>query len=261
MSTIGRRDFIAASVARIEENVRACARSRNPGHPLSQQRLPGSRATLAEAGLILRERAAPVLRQQPVTNVVVKRGIRPVAQAGNHAMLYGVERHVIDMSLEIQIVTDRMLPESTLPQRNLSIPATGNLRSRPDDRVRKSAFDEAQSDRIVGIPFRQGHDNVNVVRQDHDRIDHERMRCASLLDGRAERLDVVDQRRRGSIRERDGEEERAARNEITTVPFNLTRVSWNHSPDCGAVFPDFVQATRKRVASSQSGLRSYDPAP
>jgi len=36
-------------------------------------------------------------------------------------MLYGVEMHVIDMSLEIQIVTDRMLPESTLPQRNLSI--------------------------------------------------------------------------------------------------------------------------------------------
>jgi hypothetical protein len=58
---------------------------------------------------------------------------------------------------------------------------------------------------------------VNVVRQDHGRVDSERMRRARFLDGRAERFKVVDQRSRGSIREGGGEEKRAARKEITTV--------------------------------------------
>ena len=46
-----------------------------------------------------------------------------------------------------------------------------------------------------------------MVRQDHDRVDCERMRRVRFFDGGAERLDVVDQRPRGSIRERDGKEE------------------------------------------------------
>ena len=56
-----------------------------------------------------------------------------------------------------------------------------------------------------------------MIRQDHNRVNGKWVRGARLLDRRAQRLDVVDQRSGGSIRQRDGEEIRSALNEITTV--------------------------------------------
>ncbi len=82
--------------------------------------LPQLRATLPEVRLILHEIAVPVLWQYTATHEAVKRGIRPVAHAGNQPMLDGIEMDMVDMSLEIPLVANCMLPEATLPQRNLS---------------------------------------------------------------------------------------------------------------------------------------------
>jgi len=71
-------------------------------------------------------------------------------------MLHGIEMDVVDMALEITLVANRMFPETTLPQRNLSAPVARDRRSKLDDPVRKPAFDKAQSNRVVRISFRQG---------------------------------------------------------------------------------------------------------
>jgi hypothetical protein len=69
---------------------------------------------------------------------------------------------------------------------------------------------------------------VQVVRQDHNRIDRERMQAARLSHRCTQAVNMIDQRARGSIGERHREEKRSACNEIPTVPDHaamLTRIS------------------------------------
>jgi hypothetical protein len=116
--------------------------------------------------------------------------------------------NIVDMSLVVPVVPYGMLPKATLPEGRLSVLVTCDRRPRFHDGFRKSAFDEQPSVRVVRVPFRQRHDNVQVVRQRHDRIDGERTRAARLPHGGAQSVDVIDPR--GSIYERQGEEKRAA---------------------------------------------------
>jgi hypothetical protein len=87
---------------------------------------------------------------------------------------------------------------------------TRDRSSRFDHRVSKSSLDETPSIWIVGVSFRQGHDNVQVVRQDHDRVDCEWMRTARVPCGNAQRVNVVDQHPGAPVQERHGKEKRSA---------------------------------------------------
>jgi len=69
---------------------------------------------------------------------------------------------------------------------------------------------------------------VQVLRQHYDRINREPIRSACLANRRAQRLNVIEQGSRRSVRERDGEEERPACCEIPTISDHvemLTRIS------------------------------------
>ncbi len=65
-----------------------------------------------------------------------------VPNSGHEAMLDGIEVDVIEVSLEIPLITDGMFPESTLPQREFPIPAAHDGRARLRDAVGESAFDQ-----------------------------------------------------------------------------------------------------------------------
>jgi hypothetical protein len=136
--------------------------------------------------------------------------------------------NIVDVPLEISVISNGVLPKTTLPQRDLSISAAYDHRPRFHDGVRKSAFDEAQSIRVIRVAIRQRHDNVQVVRQDHNRIDRERMRAARVSHSRAQGNDVIDQRLRSSVRDRHGKEKRSTRDDIPTIPDHasiVTRIS------------------------------------
>ena len=45
----------------------------------------------------------------------MKRRMRPVAHTRDQAVLDGIEMDVVDVVLEIPVVADRVLPESSLP--------------------------------------------------------------------------------------------------------------------------------------------------
>ncbi len=58
---------------------------------------------------------------------------------------------------------------------------------------------------------------MKMIGKDHDRVDHERTFSTRDPKGRAQRADVLDQRARAAVGERDSEEERAAWNEIPPI--------------------------------------------
>ena len=59
--------------------------------------------------------ATPVGRQQPARDITVKAAIGPVADPGGLSMLCRIAMNVIDMSSEVRVVADGVLPVAALP--------------------------------------------------------------------------------------------------------------------------------------------------
>ena len=68
--------------------------------------------------------------------------MRPVAHAGDEAMLHGIDVGVIDVPLEIPVVADRVFPKSSLPQRVFAIRVALDWCTRFDDGCGEAAFDQ-----------------------------------------------------------------------------------------------------------------------
>ena len=98
-------------------------------------------------------------------------------------MLHGIEVDVIDVSLEILLVTNGVLPESTLPQRDFTISVARDRSTRLDDGCSEPALDQMPTIRKIGISLGQCHDDVEVIGQYDHCIDGERM-FASRCDHR-----------------------------------------------------------------------------
>lgn len=59
--------------------------------------------------------ATPIGRHQSARDITVKAAIGPVADPGGVSMLYRIEMNVIDMSSEVDVVADGVLPVAALP--------------------------------------------------------------------------------------------------------------------------------------------------
>jgi hypothetical protein len=66
---------------------------------------------------------------------------------------------------------------------------------------------------------------MQVIRQNHGRVDVEGMRLPRRPKRRTQGGDVIDQRARLSIRQRHGEEVRPARNEIPAISHHAGRIT------------------------------------
>jgi hypothetical protein len=101
--------------------------------------------------------AAPVSRQQTVLHMAVEAAVRPVANASDITVLHRIEVNVIDVTLEVRIISDCVLPKTSLPDSRFTPPY---LAPRPQLRRRQlageSAFDLAPAFREIGIAGRQG---------------------------------------------------------------------------------------------------------
>jgi len=90
-------------------------------------------------------------------------------------MLHGIVVNVINVRLQIAIVSDFMFPEMSLPH---AAPAMANSRSRPvlfhaapsQKFVTELRFDRCDARRVVGIAGRQRQKKMPVVRQQHNRV-------------------------------------------------------------------------------------------
>jgi hypothetical protein len=80
--------------------------------------------------------------------------------------------NVVDVAFKIDVIADGMLPIPTLPKSSFSVWMACDHRSGLYNGCSKSAFDQTYSD---GQVRRQGHYDVHVIRQNHNRIDGERV--------------------------------------------------------------------------------------
>ena len=60
--------------------------------------------------------ARPILGQQSLSHIQVKRRIRPIADAGHEAVLDRIEMNVIDVPRKVVFVANGVLPKPSLPE-------------------------------------------------------------------------------------------------------------------------------------------------
>ena len=99
--------------------------------------------------------------------------------------------NVIDVALEISLVTNSMFPELTLPQRDFATSAARDRRARVRDCGRKSTLDQVPTVREIRISVWQRHDNMKMVGQHDSRIDREWMLPARLHYRHTQRDDMI----------------------------------------------------------------------
>ena len=85
-------------------------------------------------------------------------------------MFHGIEMNVIDVTLKVGIVTDRVLPIAPLPKATFAFDrlARGWL-DIDGQSSRKPAFDQAPAQRKIAVIWRKLPNGVNMVGQDANR--------------------------------------------------------------------------------------------
>src|SRR5205085_3689690 len=92
--------------------------------------------------------------------------MRPIANLPYMPMLNGIEVNVVDMTLQVGIVANGVLPKTTLPNSSLT---SGNLAGAAPhvagQTARESAFDQAPAQREIGVALRQRPDGIQMIGQ------------------------------------------------------------------------------------------------
>jgi hypothetical protein len=171
--------------------------------------------------------------------------VRPVANPSDIAVLHRIEVDVIDVTLEVRIISNSVLPEPPLPDSRFAPP---DLAPRPQLRRRQlageSAFDLAPASREIGISRRQGPNGVEMVRQDADGIRCERQAHLNRTINFPQGLDMLDKQLARSVKERNGEEEYPAfepwapisrhQRIVAREPHRVRKIALDAVPGCHA---------------------------
>src|SRR5207302_1355416 len=65
--------------------------------------------------------ACPIFRQQALPHIGVERRVGPVAHAGNETVLHRIEVNVVDVTCEILVIANRVLPKASLPKQEIAV--------------------------------------------------------------------------------------------------------------------------------------------
>ena len=166
----------------------------------------------------------PIAMNSTHRDITMKRGIRPCRNAVGQAVFDRVVMNVIDMRPQIVVVADRVLPETPGPQRGLPATAPWNACATGLQRLRESALEDLQASRIPIIAFGQTPDSMQVIRQHHHRNDLERAFRSGLPQRPTQGVDLLDQRPRRAIRQRQREEICAPGDTIASIEHHRSRV-------------------------------------
>ena len=133
-------------------------------------------------------------------------------------MLHRVEMNIVDMPSEIAFIAQRVLPIAPLPDAALALAAAACGNSLTSwQRMRKPRFDQSPARREIGVPLGQTPDRMQMIGQDDNCLDAERMIGLRFAKRRTQCADMFGEQARPSLREINGEEEAAAWNKIAPV--------------------------------------------
>ena len=110
------------------------------------------------------------------------------------AMLDWIPMDIIEMTLEIQLIADKMIPKTALPQTPFVtlLTAFGN----PFARLNipgEAAFYQSPTGRIISVFSRQAQDAMQVFRQNHNAVNTERVFYFYLGKSRSQDINPVNQ--------------------------------------------------------------------
>jgi len=109
--------------------------------------------------------AGPIDRIGTKAHPSAKRGIWPVPHAEGVAVLHRIEVNVIEVTHEVVLVAQRMLPIPPLPNPALAFGgAAGGDPFASGQSMRKGAFDQTPAGGEIGIASGQRPDRVEVIR-------------------------------------------------------------------------------------------------
>ena len=90
--------------------------------------------------------------------------VRPIGHTRHKAVLHGIEMDVVDVTREVAFIANGMLPEPSLPEREIAIQAAPHRHSGSDESAAEMPLDTPPPTREVRIPRRQGEDRMEMLR-------------------------------------------------------------------------------------------------
>ena len=101
--------------------------------------------------------------------------MRPLDSAGSVTMFDGIEMNVINMVLQIGVISNGVFPKPSLPQIIFTPRIASQCHTALHQRAGKTAFHKPQSRVVFRIVGWQGHHHVQVFGHDHDSINDKRV--------------------------------------------------------------------------------------
>lgn len=163
-------------------------------------------------------RACPIHWQTRIADMAVERGMRPVGDIVDQAMLHGIAMDVIDAVPQITLVADETFPIAALPDAAFAPP---KARCRDvlvrEHRACEGLLDQHPAEREVMVAIRHRPDGMQTVRHRDPRDDLERMPVPNGTRHIAQHVEMLRQQSPRTIREIDGERIRATRHPQASI--------------------------------------------
>ena len=148
----------------------------------------------------------------------MKRRIWPVANPTHVSMFDRIEMNVVSMPRKILFIAQSMLPIAPLPNAAFALfrAARGPaLVGRQTARERR--LDQPPPQRKISVAFRQRPDRMQMVRQDDDGFDVERMAPSNIAERLAQKVDVIDENTQAAPGQIGREEKAAAADKVSPI--------------------------------------------
>jgi hypothetical protein len=148
----------------------------------------------------------------------MKRGVRPVADPRDQAVLERIDVAILDMASIVGLIPDHMFPEPPLPDAALAAHlADGAQPFLFRQRFGKAALDQSPSGREIAVVGWQRPNRVQMIRQDHEGVDGEGVASPRRGDRLAQLGDMIDKQGFAPLQQVDCEKEAPARDERATI--------------------------------------------
>jgi hypothetical protein len=180
-------------------------------------RQKSSMRRLSETCSILAGISCPIVWQQALSDVPMKRRIGPIAHTLCQSMFDWIEVNVIDMPRKVAVIADRVLPKSPLPKREIAIWPALHIKASLNQCVAEMPLDPPPPARKICVIRWQREDGAQMIRENHDSVDRKWPCAASRAECRTQRAYVVHKSVRTPVSEGDRKEVSPARNKVASI--------------------------------------------
>src|SRR5580704_7412981 len=172
----------------------------------------------AETRAIVGRIARPIEWVYAEPDHAMKRRIWPVGDPAHIPMFHRIEMDIVGMPREILFIAQSMLPIAPLQNAAFALlraargPALAGRQA-----AREHRLDQPPPQRKISVAFRQRPDRMQMVRQDDDGFDVERMAPPNMAECLAQQVDVIDEKTQTAVSQIGREEKAAAADKVSPI--------------------------------------------